>query len=181
MTDGLVILDSAYKKTRYWRKLAALEKLHPEDLQEFSMAKLGNMFTSGAICVIYVINDEVVGECTAIPLQKSEREVLDNIVDLEKYLKVKTLYIHSIGVKPEAYSKNIIAKYNGNSIAAQMNMLVGKIAKDKGYDYIVAHAREGMSLNVAVKLGAKIIKEHSNWFGVGTSYYQVEVDLKRLK
>jgi hypothetical protein len=179
MTDGLIILDSAYKKAKYWRKIVTLEKLHPEDLRESSMAKLGNLFTSGAICVIYVMKDEVIGECTAIPLQKVEREVLDNIVGLEKYLKVKTLYLHSIGVRPEAYSKEKISAHKGISIAMQMNSLVGKIAKDQNYNFIIGHAREGMSLNVAVKLGAKIIKEYSNWFGVGTSYYQVEADLKK--
>ncbi|MGV8172062.1 MAG: hypothetical protein ACP5OA_05200 [Candidatus Woesearchaeota archaeon] len=180
MVEGLTILDSAYKKTKYWRKIVALEKLHPEDLRESSVAKLGNLFTSGSICVIYLMNDEVIGECTAIPLQKVEQDVLDNIVDLDKYLKAKTLYLHSIGVRPEAYSKDKISAHKGVSIAMQMNALVGKIAKDQNYDFIIGHAREGMSLNVAVKLGAKIIKEHSNWFGVGTSYYQVEVDMKKI-
>ncbi|MGV8141974.1 MAG: hypothetical protein ACP5NW_06035 [Candidatus Woesearchaeota archaeon] len=179
MEDGLIILDNAFKRMKYWRKVSVLEKLHPENLRESSMAKLGNLFTPGAICVLYIINDEVIGECTAIPLQKVEREVLDNIDNLEKYLKAKTLYLHSTGVSPEAYSRKNVAAFKGNGVAMQMTALVMKIARDKNYDYLISHSREGPSLNVKVKLGGKIIKEHANWFGVGTSYYQVEIDLRK--
>jgi hypothetical protein len=60
-----------------------------------------------------------------------------------------------------------------------LNRAVGQTAKDQGYEYIIGHSRKGMAVNVAVRLGAKVIKEWPDWFGTGISYYQVEVDLKK--
>ncbi len=81
--------------------------------------------------------------------------------DLRPYAKKRALYV---------YSTTILSAYEDSGFGKILKAYVLGRAVEAGYRWVVGHAKEGASLTLNQRFGAKIHRRHTNWFGTGDPY-----------
>ncbi len=149
-------------------QLISLEKrcFHP-DIQETERSKRKLLTLEDTIAFVAEKNGKVLGESYGLPIQKYK-----GIPDSDRITKdyasrgIKAFYHVSLAVLPE---------YREHGIGSALIGALFAEAKRQGYDVILAHAKEGASLELHNRRGAKVIKSFDNWFGTGNKYWLCEV------
>jgi hypothetical protein len=66
------------------------------------------------------------------------------------------------------YSNTTLTRYQRQGFGGMLKDYFLKQAKDKGYDFVIGHARRNGSIKLNLSSGAIIIREYPNWDGSET-------------
>ena len=81
--------------------------------------------------------------------------------------KIKSLYVYSTAILP---------KYRGNGYARMLKAYFIGYCRNF-YKHLIGHAREGASLELNKRFGAKVVRSFDDWYGTGETYRMYCLDL----
>ena len=116
---------------------------------------------------IYLIDektDKLIGEAYFIPLDNmkewppDEEQIEDGLND---WYGKNCMY---------AFSTTILPEYQGKGYGKIIKAYFLGICEAKGYDYVLGHAREGISTKLQLSFGAQVIDKFPDWYKTGETY-----------
>jgi GNAT superfamily N-acetyltransferase len=118
---------------------------------------------------------KIVGIAYAIPLERPEDIDRDDLhydywVDMiRKYAGQKVAYLYSISIHPD---------YAGKDLAKRLMISILSDCKNKMYDCMLSHAKEGASLHLHDFFGGLHINSVSNWYDTGATHTLCSINLR---
>ncbi len=104
----------------------------------------------------------LIGETYGVPVKAVlAEEDEEGKEDLRPFAKKRALYVYSTTVLPEYEDRGF-----GRIVKAY---LLGR-AVEAGYRWVVGHAKEGPSVALNLRFGAKLGRRHANWADTGEPY-----------
>jgi GNAT superfamily N-acetyltransferase len=117
---------------------------------------------------------KIVGIAYAIPMENEEDiDTLDPHHDywvdmIRKYAGQKVAYLYSISIHPD---------YAGKDLAKRLMISILSDCKNKMYDCMLSHAKEGASLHLHDFFGGLHINSVSNWYDTGATHTLCSINL----
>jgi len=103
-----------------------------------------------------------IGETYGVPVPVVLAEEDDEVKeDLRPFAKARALYVYSTTVLPE---------YEGRGFGQIIKAYLRGRARGAGYRWVVGHAKEGASVALNLRFGAKLGRRHPNWSDTGEPY-----------
>ncbi len=169
MEDEYIYLNSYWLKLKYIQQLMKLENEYHPNLREKEFDKYKRIFSKDVLEVVVLKEGKIIADRIGVSINETKDFLPEFLENYNEYVDRKILYVWSFTVKPEFQGQNI-----GFKLASSFTNL----AKRLGYEKILGAAKEGASIHINEKLGAKIIKPLENWADTGTTHYLYELNLK---
>jgi len=141
------------------------ESVYPENLQ-WDLESKQELKDDGAK-FIYMVDGEsgaLIGEAYYLPLDTmkdwaaDEEQLEDGLTD---WYGKNCIY---------AFSTTILPDYQNKGYGKILKAYCLGLWKEKGYEFALGHARDGVSLKLQEFFGAKVIEKFENWYGEGEQY-----------
>ena len=106
---------------------------------------------------------QLIGESYGVPVQAVlAEEDPEGKADLRPFAKQRALYV---------YSSTILRRYEGTRLGTVLKAYMLSRAHKAGYRWAVGHAKEGASVALNRRFGAKLRRRHPNWSGTGDAFW----------
>lgn len=161
-----------FKKNIPLEETLVFEEIYPENLQ-MDLETKQELLDEGAL-FLYVIDKEtgkLIGETYSIPLDNMKDWDVDEHQPedgLENWYGKNAVYVYSTTILPE---------YQGKKLGEILKAYFLGMAESQ-FDYVVGHARQGASIHLNKKFGAKVEQPFDNWYQTGETFYLYSLKLK---
>jgi GNAT superfamily N-acetyltransferase len=104
----------------------------------------------------------LIGETYGVPVQVVlADEDPEGKADLQPFAKRRAFYV---------FSTTILRRYEGKGLGAILKAYLLGRAFEGGHRWVVGHAKEGASVALNLRFGAKLGRRHANWYGSGQPF-----------
>lgn len=141
------------------------EKVYPENLQ-WDLAGKQELKDEGTE-FLYMVDGEtgdLIGEAYYLPLDNmkdwpaDEEQPEDGLTD---WYGKNCMY---------AFSTTILPEYQGKGYGKLLKSYCLGLFKGLGYDQVLGHARDGVSMKLQESFGAKVVETFNDWYRTKESY-----------